>query len=555
MLGCSGDSEPELISSDISIAIEEDTEGAGRVSATGGTGAPVRYGVRHGPKNGTVVLDPDSGDFVYRPALDYYGSDEFTFEARDGRSRPGAAKVRISIAPVNDAPRIEPVPDLENSPTERITRWKLNVYDPEGDNVTVEAVSDSSPAATVRYSVPTGELEFESFELGETAVTVKADDGSLESETSFVFRVRRVVRAETLTIADPANTVLVVTNELDSTQDVGISWAGRTIFESREEMVDAALEGVGAQPIDRAIALWRFVQQNTYHSQSLAGERWEHDPLVLLNSIGFGLCDDGASALAHLARTADFEARVWSLNGHVVPEVRVGDRWAVFDTDLAVYYRNENGEIAGVEELQRRPDLISNPTSPIHEPASDFYGYQHFIADLYASSEDNLVWEWYDEGAPPVSGTFSLPPGAQLKFPGAWSEVVVDQTDERPPVYAALKFILPVGFSGTVRLPLVTREIRGSGIVRVQGAEYPIGDPALNELMARRWLFVPSIEILSAEVPIELIMLVNPLGAELRQQTEIRARALHAWALKFETEPLPPDVPRLNFSAIPRFPF
>jgi len=54
-----------------------------------------------------VVVNPN-GTYTYTPALNYNGSDSFTFQANDGTADSNAATVTIDVAAVNDAPIANP---------------------------------------------------------------------------------------------------------------------------------------------------------------------------------------------------------------------------------------------------------------------------------------------------------------------------------------------------------------------------------------------------------------------------------------------------------------
>ncbi|HWI60887.1 MAG TPA: Ig-like domain-containing protein, partial [Symbiobacteriaceae bacterium] len=54
------------------------------------------------PAHGTVSVNPD-GSFTYTPALNYFGSDSFTFMVNDGTANSNESTVFLYVAPVNDA--------------------------------------------------------------------------------------------------------------------------------------------------------------------------------------------------------------------------------------------------------------------------------------------------------------------------------------------------------------------------------------------------------------------------------------------------------------------
>jgi large repetitive protein len=55
------------------------------------------------PSHGTLTLNPD-GSFVYTPADYFNGTDQFTYQARDGQLDSNVATVTITVAAVNDPP-------------------------------------------------------------------------------------------------------------------------------------------------------------------------------------------------------------------------------------------------------------------------------------------------------------------------------------------------------------------------------------------------------------------------------------------------------------------
>src|SRR5207245_725233 len=55
------------------------------------------------PTHGTLTLNSD-GSFSYMPALNFNGTDSFTYKASDGQAQSGVATVTITVTPVNDAP-------------------------------------------------------------------------------------------------------------------------------------------------------------------------------------------------------------------------------------------------------------------------------------------------------------------------------------------------------------------------------------------------------------------------------------------------------------------
>jgi len=70
---------------------------------TDGDGEPITAVLGKTTQHGTLVLNP-TGAFSYTPALNYNGSDSFTYYANDGKDNSTETLVTITVVPVNDPP-------------------------------------------------------------------------------------------------------------------------------------------------------------------------------------------------------------------------------------------------------------------------------------------------------------------------------------------------------------------------------------------------------------------------------------------------------------------
>ncbi|MES9947251.1 MAG: tandem-95 repeat protein, partial [Candidatus Thiodiazotropha sp.] len=104
--------------------------------------------------NGTVTIDPVTGNPVYTPDADFNGTDTFTYTIDDGNGGTDTATVTVTVNEVNDLPEITPatatvseeglidgIPDSVGSPTDIsdsvISNGNMSVTDPDGDALTV----------------------------------------------------------------------------------------------------------------------------------------------------------------------------------------------------------------------------------------------------------------------------------------------------------------------------------------------------------------------------------------------------------------------------------
>lgn len=549
---CGGDSQnlrPVAVS--ISQVVEEDTAVALSLAATDAEGDAITFHVATPPAHGALDLNERTGQALYSPAADFAGTVTFTFTANDRFGQSTPAQVTIVFLPVNDAPRFPEIPELANLADSPVTRWTLGISDPDSTEIIVEVLNGDPQVAQVTYDNQSDAIEIRAESYGGTTITVRASDGLLTTERSFDFRARRVTREVEVTVPDPSSMSIVIHNPLETAIDFGLGWNKKSIFESMQDLVASAAPNPESDG-DAAVSLWNYMISNVYHNQSFAAERWEHDPLILVNSIGFGLCDDVSAALAFMAREHGLSARVWFLDGHVAPEILVNGKWQMYDPDIKIYYRGYNGDIAGVEELTANPALITSPVAPLYPVP--FYGYEQFIADIYSTAENNRVEPWYESGASPVSGTFTLPPGASLQFPGTWVDSIVDHQGAQVPAFATIRVSVPPTTKQVLRMPLVLLALRGQGSVRIAGQDYLIGSATLEELLQSNRAMVPDVEILDATTDLEFVMLLNPRDAGITEKTAVRLTGLKVPALDIGTEPLASGAAFAD-PGIPTFPF
>jgi len=85
-------------------------------------GNPLTAILVSGVSNGTLTLNAN-GSFTYRPNLNFFGSDSFTYKANDGSLDSNVATVSITVNSVNDAP----VANNDSASTRRNTSVTINV--------------------------------------------------------------------------------------------------------------------------------------------------------------------------------------------------------------------------------------------------------------------------------------------------------------------------------------------------------------------------------------------------------------------------------------------
>ena len=169
------------VAEDQSVTTDEDTAIGITLVATDVDGDPLTYAVVAGPTHGT--LSGTAPDLTYTPALNYTGSDSFTFKANDGTVDSNVATVTITVTAVNDAPVAadQSVTTAEDT-AKAIT---LVATDVEGDTLTYTVVAGpthgtlSGTAPDLTY---TPALNY----TGSDSFTFKANDGTVDSNVATV---------------------------------------------------------------------------------------------------------------------------------------------------------------------------------------------------------------------------------------------------------------------------------------------------------------------------------------------------------------------------------
>lgn len=319
--------------------------------------------------------------------------------------------------------------------------------------------------------------------------------------------------------------------------EVGFNVAinGRAFFSNDEAIIKEVRQDAKVNSeTSPEMALWRLLVATHVNFHPYTAELWGHSPTLLLNSIGFSLCDDVAAAFYALAQQAGLESRIWDLAGHVVPEVKVNGRWEMLDPDLATYYLASDSQIAGVEELAANPRLITHPI----KPSADSFANSEFVADIYASRENNFVnlWLQIQVPIPEVARPFQLPPGGVLEFPILDEPPVRSYNGYEIPQQALMRIVLPPGWAGELKLPFVIREVRGIGKMAIGDRSFEIGGRDAEAALDDRTTAASNqVRIASSTSAIEVIFMVNPIRFALNDMRQVEIRDSDAKTLVLST--------------------
>lgn len=176
------------------------------------------------------------------------------------------------------------------------------------------------------------------------------------------------------------------------------------------------VEEIGGQSRDTqafVVQAARWVHQHSRNIRPLSTDNWIHSPEVFMNSLGLGYCDDRASVLASLWEAYGLRARLWNLQGHVVPEVMVAGRWQLHDPDTGVCLLDDDKRrcsVADVAAGRARYYEMDGQRYPIGAVERIL-----LHMDKYASRADNQLSDWYQASPLLPDSQFRLPAGTSIR--------------------------------------------------------------------------------------------------------------------------------------------
>ena len=111
----------------------------------------------------------------------------------------------------------------------------------------------------------------------------------------------------------------------------------------------------GMSDEEKAMAIWRtiamFQHQDSGVMEYLHNEDLLTDAMKVIHVYGYSYCGMAAAHAIELARYIGLEARGWTINSHVVPEIKWDNAWHLLDPSLILYFPKADKTVAGVEEI------------------------------------------------------------------------------------------------------------------------------------------------------------------------------------------------------------
>ncbi len=176
--GSDKNSPPVFSQSVYNITGYEDTVIRGQVAATDSDGDTITYSVSNVASHGVMRINAD-GSFAYTPNKDYFGNDEVTVSASDGKAS-ATARIIFEIINVNDAPVL--VRTDVTSGANGVTIGQIIVTDADNDPITFSIVTGTQ-YGTLDLDAQTGAFTYTPYdlELLDDSFVVGFTDGIIEA--------------------------------------------------------------------------------------------------------------------------------------------------------------------------------------------------------------------------------------------------------------------------------------------------------------------------------------------------------------------------------------
>jgi hypothetical protein len=260
-------------------------------------------------------------------------------------------------------------------------------------------------------------------------------------------------------------------------------------------------------PIERIA--WMYISEFLDYNNPVTEKEWLHNTVIMMNSAGGGQCDDLATVLAFIWKGLGFKSRVWSLNGHVVPEVLVAEKWRMYDPSFQVYYSNCDEEVIGVSELSDNPSFILN-NSKVMGNANIFskvFSNSLYLTRIYSTKHDNYVNAWYDNKTDKKSRQFILPPNTAFSFPYRDGTHLYAGGDFPNNYYAIAS--IPDNAFGKLNVPLIIFSIKGKGEILINRKSYSLGTEELTAFFDNTDTLITQIEFIGNNKNVTVQYLLN----------------------------------------------
>lgn len=273
-------------------------------------------------------------------------------------------------------------------------------------------------------------------------------------------------------------------------------------------------------PVDKKenayMSIFRFVWEYTFHAPDYINQNWTYSPMLMLNSLGGGLCGKRSAVLTNLLKTLELDTRSININNHVVNELKLSDGYKILDPSTGLIFEMGNGRVASYYDIILNKNVLRNSKTSIR--SSNDYSEQlivneSILVDFYSKifSHRSFETEYHNQK---LQDYFEIPPGSSIKF------TFKDLTNYPDMGLAILK--IPAGYTGKVTTPLVPAAINGKGKVQYQNLIFNPDYFCFTTNIFQRNTISFSFNIIENPEGLIFSYFINPQHYKIKEETELK---------------------------------
>ncbi len=329
------------------VTTPEDTPKSGTITAGDADSDTLSFAEKTGPANGSLTLDPLTGDWTYTPDPDYVGNDSFVVTVSDGKGGSVDVTVMVTVTPVADPAVISgdavgAVTEDAATPTLSDT-GSLSVTDPD--------------AGEASFLTGASDITASSGALGSLSITSAGVWTYTVANADVQYLHPGETKTETFTIRSTdgsTHDVVIVIHGVDD--DRAITVAGLPdVSEGSKAIFTVALPGGNARDTEITLALSTgSAEADDYSALAGASAHYfdgngDKQPLSISPTGKLTLPDGVASFFVSVPTTNDSDlegAEAFSLSASITAGKSASDTSTILDDGSGKVY-DENGTDSG----------------------------------------------------------------------------------------------------------------------------------------------------------------------------------------------------------------
>ncbi|MCX7954094.1 MAG: hypothetical protein N3A01_02765 [Bacteroidales bacterium] len=253
-----------------------------------------------------------------------------------------------------------------------------------------------------------------------------------------------------------------------------------------------------------------LVQNSTFNS-------WELNPLSIINSLGYALCDKQSAIYGLLCKKIGYEAKLVELTGHVMCEIKDKNNKKILVDVSHKHFFKLNNRLLSYKDIVNKPEVLKLITDSLNSKIANFSSLKPKYYNIIRTTSDNFFrninWKFKD------TFLITLPPKSYFSFPYKPNYT----TDIYPyNTKAKLKFS---EFNEYLikNNTLVIIDFEGKGVVKIKNKTFnlPYDREKLQFYLTKSNYPLKTITVIPKDTNFAIIYALNPRFTKLSNQNEL----------------------------------